>query len=120
MDLTFFDSDEDATAAAETLRSLGPAARKLLAESVEKQELDRKSLSSAAQELNNAGFLFIKDDGWGNFQLSPSLAGEDALTALEASLLKQIKEPMSGDIKCGHVSGNAKTMSGDILPRNRG
>jgi hypothetical protein len=85
MDLTFFDSEEDAAAAAETLRTLGPAAKKLLAECVEKQELIRNSLSPTAEALNNAGFIFIREDGWGQFQLSPSLAGEDALTALEVS-----------------------------------
>ncbi|KWA84136.1 hypothetical protein WL29_22495 [Burkholderia ubonensis] len=77
---------DDAKASAQALRSLGARARKLLEECVEHQEVSRSKVSQAATQLSDAGFLFINDVGdiWKNeFELRPSLAGEEALEILE-------------------------------------
>lgn len=86
MILLAHDSEEDARASAEQLRQLGGHAKKLLAECVKDQELERKSLSATARALNDAGFIFVRDLSSyfeGRFVISPSLAGEEALEMLE-------------------------------------
>lgn len=85
--LLHFESEAEAKAAAQVLRSLGASAVKLLAECVESQGVKRKILSNAANALEREGFIFIRgvkfysDD---EYSLLPSLAGEEALDALEA------------------------------------
>ena len=84
--LIMHESAEDANASANQLKALGRAARTLLEQCIEHQGVQRKSLSKAAESLNNEGFIFIRgekhfsDDA---YTLSPSLAGEEALEALE-------------------------------------
>lgn len=80
------ESEEDARASAELLRGLGAHARRLLEECVAEQQLTRKQVSTAARLLENAGFIFVRDEGdifEPKFVLTPSLAGEEALEALE-------------------------------------
>ena len=84
--LLHYETEADAHAAAMRLRAMGPHARRLLEECVETQELKRKKVSAAAQMLSDSGFIFIRDSGdmWqAEVMLSPSLAGEEALEALE-------------------------------------
>ena len=81
-----FETDDDLTEAVVRLRSLGWRARKLLAELVETQGVTRSAVSQAALTLENAGFIFVRDYGdifKPKFEISPSLAGEEALEALE-------------------------------------
>ena len=83
---TFFETAEEAQVAASELRGMGPAARKLLAECIEHQELSRTAISKAADSLHQAGFIFIRGGDQlfdRTFTLTPSLAGEDALLRLE-------------------------------------
>lgn len=68
------------------LRKLGAPARKVLAISVEHTGVTRKTLSAAARQLEDAGFMFIRDHSslWEqSYELVPSLLGEEALEALE-------------------------------------
>lgn len=84
--LLAYETAEDAKAAAQVLCQLGAHARKLLAECVEHQEVRRTKTSKAANQLSDAGFLFISDVGdmWqAAYLLRPSLAGEEALEMLE-------------------------------------
>lgn len=77
---------EEALASSSVLKGLGSAARRLLAESVEHSGVTRKQVSAAAASLESSGFLFIRDKGFvgsPEFELMPSLAGEEALEALE-------------------------------------
>lgn len=86
MFLLAYENEEAVTAAAQTLRALGARARKLLEECVEHQEVARTKVSLTANQLSDAGFLFIHDVGdiWQEaFKLCPSLAGEEALEMLE-------------------------------------
>jgi hypothetical protein len=86
MVLLSHDSEEDARAAARVLRGLGGHARRLMAQCVEEQQLTRKSVSAAARALEDAGFLFVRDEGdlyEEAYALTPSLAGEEALETLE-------------------------------------
>jgi hypothetical protein len=87
MNLFFFESQEAADEAAESLRKLGPHARKLLSECVEKQEVTRQKASAAALSLDSAGFIFIRENkNWPlipDILITPSLAGEEALETLE-------------------------------------
>jgi DNA-binding MarR family transcriptional regulator len=84
---------EDANASGVTLKAMGRAARTLLEECIEHQGVQRKTLSKAAESLNKEGFIFIRgekhfsDDA---YTLSPSLAGEEALEALEEMEDKKI------------------------------
>lgn len=76
----------DASAAAEILRGLGNRARRLLEECVENQSMTQRKVSQAAQQLDEAGFVFVKEVGdlWETkFVITPSLAGEEALEVLE-------------------------------------
>ena len=76
----------DALAAAVILRGLGNRARRLLEECVESQGVTRSKVSQATQQLDEAGFVFVKEVGdlWETtFVITPSLAGEEALEALE-------------------------------------
>jgi hypothetical protein len=82
------DSEEHAKDSAVVLASLGSHARKLLADSVVTTGVIRKRLSKAAHDLESAGFMFVRDIGdvWEPaFQLTPSLAGEEALQVLEGT-----------------------------------
>ncbi|RQR65454.1 hypothetical protein DIE18_03100 [Burkholderia sp. Bp9125] len=84
--LLVHETDEDARASAVELRALGGHARRLLEECVAEQQLTRKQASTAARLLENAGFIFVRDEGdifEPKFVLTPSLAGEEALEALE-------------------------------------
>lgn len=84
--LLHYETDGDAQAAAVLLHSLGRQARRLLEQCVEAQELKRKKASICAQKLSDAGFIFIwdNDDLWqSEVTLRPTLAGEEALEALE-------------------------------------
>lgn len=86
MVLLSHESEEDARAAALVLRGLGGHARRLMAQCVEEQLLTRKSVSTAARALEDAGFIFVRDEGdifEPEFAITPSLAGEEALEALE-------------------------------------
>lgn len=86
MMLIAHESIEQARESAAILVTLGSPARKLLAEAVEATGVKRKQLSKAAKDLETAGFLFIRDTGtiWeSQFDLMPTLAGEEALEALE-------------------------------------
>lgn len=73
-------------ASANLLQTLGPHARKLLAECVEATGVKRKQLSAAAKSLESAGFLFVRDLSsiWdAEYEQSPTLAGEEALEYLD-------------------------------------
>lgn len=88
MILLAHESVEAAQQSARELQALGANARKLLAEAVEETGVRRKKLSKAAKDLESAGFLFIRDVGsqWdAEFELSPTLVGEEALDALDES-----------------------------------
>jgi hypothetical protein len=77
---------EHARESAAILVTLGAPARKLLAEAVEAQGVKRRQLSKAAKNLEAAGFLFVLDTGdvWeSQFELKPTLAGEEALEVLD-------------------------------------
>lgn len=81
------DSELDAKVSAQELNSLGAVAVKLLCECVEHQGLTRQRTSKAALALESKGFLFIRDRSsiWNSeYHLSPSLAGEEALEALQS------------------------------------
>jgi len=83
------ESMEQALESAAILVKLGLPARKLLAEAVEATGVKRKQLSKAAKDLEAAGFLFVRDIGnlWeSQFELVPTLAGEEALEALDEQL----------------------------------
>ncbi|ENZ78000.1 hypothetical protein [Ralstonia thomasii] len=84
--LLHYETTADAQAAAFQLQSLGRAACRLLEQCVEAQELKRAKASASAHRLSDAGFLFIRETGdlWRpEVTLSPSLAGEEALDALD-------------------------------------
>ena len=86
MMLIAHESMEQALESAAILVTLGSPARKLLAEAVEATGVKRKQLSKAAKDLETAGFLFVRDSGnlWeSQFELMPTLAGEEALEALD-------------------------------------
>ncbi len=83
--MRFHEEIPEADLAAE-LRSLGGHARRLLAECVEHQEVTRTRSSKTAEQLYDAGFLFIREvtPVFGSeVILRPSLLGEEALEALE-------------------------------------
>ncbi|MYM92539.1 hypothetical protein [Duganella vulcania] len=80
------DSLEQAQESAKALAALGQHARKLLAECVESTGVKRKQVSAAALALESQGFLFVRDIGtlWqAQFELMPSLQGEEALQVLD-------------------------------------
>ena len=80
------ESMEGVRASAALLKQLGPHARKVLSESVEATGVKRKQLSKAAKDLETAGFLFVRDLSsiWqGEYELLPTLAGEEALEYLD-------------------------------------
>lgn len=85
----FFDSDAALQQAAQDLRALSTAARRLLAQSVEAQELTRKAVSEAARALEDAGFVYVREIGHvmdRDYRITPSLWGEEALEALQEGL----------------------------------
>lgn len=80
------ETEDDVHASALLLRGLGGHARRLLEECVAEQQLTRKAVSAAARALENAGFIFVRDEAdifEPKFVLTPSLTGEEALEALE-------------------------------------
>ena len=86
MMLISHESMEQALESAAILANLGLPARKLLAEAVEATGVKRKQLSKAAKDLETAGFLFVRESGnlWeSQFELMPTLAGEEALEVLD-------------------------------------
>lgn len=86
MFLLAHDTLDDVKASAVALNALGPAARRLLAECVETSGVTRQAFSTAAKNLETAGFLFVRNTStlWTEgFDLSPTLAGEEALAYLE-------------------------------------
>lgn len=85
----FFDSDAALQQAAQDLRAQSTAARRLLAQSVEAQELTRKAVSEAARALEDAGFVYVREIGHvmdRDYRITPSLWGEEALEALQEGL----------------------------------
>jgi hypothetical protein len=82
---SWFSTDEEREQAVTDLKTCGRSAIRLLAQSIEHQELRRVSLSKAAEDLNSCGFLFIKEVGifTPEYELAPSLWGEEALELLE-------------------------------------
>lgn len=87
MHLLAHENQEEANASAVQLREMGAHARRLLGECVEHQELKKSQASTTAERLYDAGFIFIRELGCPTFpkgvSLRPSLAGEEALDALE-------------------------------------
>jgi len=82
----YFETDADANEAASTLRALGGHARKLFSQCIAAQGVTRKTVSQTALALENAGFVFVRDKSDVfelEFEIRPSLAGEEALDALE-------------------------------------
>ena len=99
-----FYEDIPAEQLANQLKSLGTSARKILAEAVEHQEIQRTKVSKSAEALYDAGFLFIRDDGVGFGQpavLLPSLLGEEALELLE---VEEEKEKAAKAAGCGKAA----------------
>ena len=86
----FFESDEEALLAAKVLDGLGKQARKLLEECVEHQGVKRRLVSASARSLENAGFVFIRGEDkifdTDMIEITPSLAGEEALLFLEGNV----------------------------------
>lgn len=78
---------EDAAlaAAVTVLKSMSPAARRLLSECVEHQGVTRQKASAAAMALENEGFVLIRGGDFLNptIEIMPSLAGEEALEGLD-------------------------------------
>lgn len=86
MERFFFETDEALAEAVAQLRCLGRHARKLLAECVATQGITRTAASKAAEALESAGFVFLRDTGnlfEPKIVITPSLSGEEALEALE-------------------------------------
>lgn len=80
------DSMAEAEASAARLAALGAPAVKLMAQCTETSGVKRKTLSAAAKALESAGFIFVHDIGsiWADeFELRPSLTGEEALQILD-------------------------------------
>lgn len=76
----------DAKESAMDLARLSIFAQKLLAEIVEHSGVKRKKLSKAAQDLEDSGFVIaraIGNIGGSEFELVPTLAGEEALEIFE-------------------------------------
>lgn len=84
--LLIHESMDDAVESAKALQSMGWRARKVLAEVVETSGIVRTTVSRAAKNLEDVGFLLIRDigNGWDNkFELVPTLFGEEALQVLD-------------------------------------
>jgi hypothetical protein len=84
-------TEDDLAEAVAELRSLGGRARKLLEECVAHQGITRAKLSQAALSLSEAGFVFIRDKSdvfESRFEIVPSLAGEEALEAMDSEMLR--------------------------------
>lgn len=80
------ETTQDAIKSAKLLRALGERACSLLAVCVETTGTKRKKISRAAGALESASFIRIRSIGsiWGEqFHLLPTLAGEEALEALD-------------------------------------
>lgn len=112
MYLLAHETEEEVRAAAVELRNLGASARRLLEQCVELQGLTRKTASRAAQLLNDAGFVFIHDSGdmWqAEVTIKPSLAGEEALEALEQIEEAESKPKISAK-KVNETDGSSKAI----------
>ena len=86
IELSFFETEAEAIAAAQSLDRLGSRAKKLLAECIEHQSITRKSVSEAAKALKNEGFIFINESNNlfdKSVEIKPSLWGEEAMEMLE-------------------------------------
>lgn len=97
MFLLAYENEEECIAAAHSLRALGGRARNLLAECVEHQGVTRTKRSKLSDDLENAGFVIIKDSDdlyMRDIRISPSLAGEEALEMLEIIEEKTPKNKM--------------------------
>lgn len=87
MERFFFETDDALSDAADQLRRLGIRAREILAECVAEQGVTRTAVSRSVQALNEAGFVFVRDKSdvfASRFEIAPSLAGEEALEALDS------------------------------------
>lgn len=85
-DYLFYETASALGEAVEALRAMPVGARKLMAECMQHQEVIRRRVPLAAQLLEAAGFVLIRDidDFFSlSFRISPTLAGEEALLALE-------------------------------------
>ena len=79
-------SAEDLALAANELRSMGPHARRLLAECVEKQGVNRVAVSQTALQLESAGFVFVREVRSlfeRQYVIAPSIWGEETLQHLD-------------------------------------
>lgn len=95
MRLILVDQDE-IEQAVEDLRAMPSASRTLLAACIEHQGVARTRCSKAARDLESAGFIRIREREWGAetpFDLLPTLAGEEAMQALEDGVER---EPQTG------------------------
>ena len=79
-------SARDLERSTDDLAAMSAPARRLLAECVETQGLERSRPSASALALEDAGFIFIREMQPGLdtcVRLTPSLAGEEALASFE-------------------------------------
>lgn len=79
------ESQEALDLAVTDLKSCGARAIKLLEEVVEQSEVKRQKLSEATKTLESAGFIIARrtDEYEESFIIRPTLAGEEALEALD-------------------------------------
>ena len=86
--LTWYETVEQRQDAVDALKALSPAARRLLSEIVENTGVKRTSVSNAAQSLEDAGFVRIRElDGvfTQDVELLPTLWGEEALEVYDSA-----------------------------------
>lgn len=88
--MRFFDSPEELERAVADIAALSPAARKVLSSVIEHQGKHVTKVSPSAEQLEDLGFLFIRDRSVydSSARLDPSLWGEEALDAYEARKCK--------------------------------
>lgn len=114
MILLAHETEADVRSSAGILRDLGGRARRLLEECVEHQGVTRKSLSQAAQQLDEAGFVFVRETGYvgeSSFAITPSLAGEEALEVLE--VMEAGKPLACGETLTGEYGATQKEIEAD-------
>lgn len=83
-------SVDDVASSAALLKAMGHQALRLLGEVVEHQGVDRLATSKSALDLENAGFVFIRDRGYAHgaaVRITPSHLGEEALAYLDGEIL---------------------------------
>jgi len=93
----WFNSATELADAVRALRAMGWPARKLLAECVAEQEIDRKTLSQSAQRLEAEGFIFVREVFGSEYRLLPTLWGEEALEGLNENFDQQPLVPQPED-----------------------